>query len=212
MITAKFQKIINKSRNSQQFYYWISFLIPTIAFFTYFACNNFNILTVDLGQQYVDFFAFLRRNLFSHPLELIYSFNNGMGNSMIGSNAYYLLSPFNLLIFLFSPGNIPVAILTIISLKIGSCGLTSYYYWKKQNINQFYSLAASIAYALSGYVIANHFNLMWLDSIILLPLLINAIDQILSEENNHLILATFGLWVTNFYTGIMSLFSVFCIF
>ncbi|KRM40350.1 ABC superfamily ATP binding cassette transporter [Lactobacillus hamsteri DSM 5661 = JCM 6256] len=212
MLSAKFKKISKKTLNSQQFYYWLSFLIPTIAFFAYFACNNFNILTVDLGQQYVDFFAFLRRNLFSHPLELIYSFNNGMGNSMIASNAYYLLSPFNLLIFLFSPGNIPIAILTIISIKIGACGLSGYYYWKKQDIEPFYALAASIAYALSGYVIANHFNLMWLDSIILLPLLINAINQILNKEKNHLILVTFGLWVTNFYTGIMALFFGFLYF
>lgn len=212
MIVTKSQQFSKKIFNSHQFYYWISFLIPTIAFFTYFACNNFNILTVDLGQQYVDFFAFLRRNLFSHPLELIYSFNNGMGNSMIASNAYYLLSPFNLLLFLFSPSNIPFAILTIISLKIGTCGLTSFYYWKKQTINKFYALAASIAYALSGYVVANHFNLMWLDSIILLPLLINTIDQTLNTEKSHLILVTFGLWVTNFYTGIMTLFFGFLYF
>ena len=162
-------------------------------------------LTVDLGQQYVDFLAFFRRNLFSHPLRLIYSFSNGLGGSMLATDAYYLCSPFNLLLFLFPQHFLPQAILIIIALKIGAAGLSSYYYWKQKITNHFYALAASSAYALSGYVIGNHYNLMWLDSVILLPLLINAIDRLLAHQKNKLILITFLLWFTNFYTGFMAL-------
>ncbi len=75
----------------------------------------------------------------------------------------------------------------------------------KKITNHFYALAASSAYALSGYVIGNHYNLMWLDSVILLPLLINAIDRLLAHQKNKLILITFLLWFTNFYTGFMAL-------
>lgn len=192
-------------------FYCLSFLIPALSFFIYFACHHFDILTVDLGQQYVDFFAFLRRNLFTHPARLIYSFQNGLGGSMIGTDAYYLLSPFNLIFFFFSQNLLPFAILLIISLKIGTAGLTSYYYWQNKG-NHFNALAASLAYSLSGYVIANHFNLMWLDSVYLLPLLIKAIADVLNKRKSHLLLITFLLWLTNFYTGLMALFFGFLYF
>lgn len=184
--------------------YYLSFFIPFIIFFMYFALHKFNILTVDLGQQYVDFFSFLRNSLFTHPSNLIYSFQNGLGNSMLGTDAYYLLSPFNLILFLFSKNQLPIAILLLITLKIGAMGLSSFFYWKKR-IPDYYALSSSLAYALCGYVIANHFNLMWLDSAILLPLLVNEIDHCLYNKPNHLILLTFLLWFTNFYTGFMVL-------
>lgn len=183
----------------------LSFLVPALAFFLYFAGHHFNILTVDLGQQYVDFFAFFRKNLFRHPLSLIYSFQNGLGDSMLSTDAYYLLSPFNLLFFFFPLNELPFAILLVISLKIGAIGLSSFTYWQAK-CPCFFALAASTAYALSGYVIANHFNLMWLDSLILLPFLIKAIDQLDCRPSKHLLLVTFFLWLTNFYTGLMALF------
>lgn len=124
---------------------------------------------------------------------------------MLGTDAYYLFSPFNLLLFLAPQKYLAQMILVIITAKISTAGLTSFYYWQKIIANPFYALAASAAYALSGYVIANHFNLMWLDSVLLLPLLIDAIDRLLQKKKNYLILITFLLWFTNFYTAFMTL-------
>lgn len=198
-----FKKFINHKSAG----YFFSFIVPCLTLFIYFAVNHYNVLTVDLGQQYVDLLAFLRSNLFTHPTKLIYSFQNGLGGSMIATDAYYLLSPFNLVLFLFPKSQLPIAILTIISLKFGASGLASFYYWhREKGIGFFYSLAASWAYALSGYMVANYFNLMWLDSVILLPLLIASIDHVLRGGKNHLVLITFLLWFTNFYTGVMTLF------
>lgn len=204
MIQQKFKNFISILFNKKSIIYYCSFLIPFLTFFVYFLCNKSNILTVDLGQQYVDFFAFLKTNL-KNPLTLIYSFQNGLGGSMLGTISYYLLSPLNLILLLFNQDHLPFAILLIIAIKIGLCGISSFIYWKDKN-NPLASLAASFAYALSGYIIANHFNLMWLDSAILLPFLIMAINKVLAEKKDHLILVTFLLWFTNFYTGFMTLF------
>ncbi len=46
---------------------------------------------------------------------------------------------------------------------------------------------------------------MWLDAVLLLPLLIDAIDKVLAKQKNHLTLITFLLWLTNFYTAFMAL-------
>lgn len=203
MYNRTFKITSNKSKNKQIWGYLISFLIPFAVFMIYFAFQKFNVLTVDLGQQYVDFLSYFRQNLFTNPGKLIYNFSNGLGGSMLATDAYYLLSPTNLLLFLFPKSLLPVAIYLIIGVKFGLAGLSSYHYWRRQNI--FLSLAASTSYGLSGYMIANYFNLMWLDSIILLPLLIQAIDRLFEQKKNHLILITFALWITNFYTGFMTL-------
>lgn len=191
--------------NKKTLFYLISFILPSLIFLSYFYYKRSGVLTVDLGQQYVDFLAFFRSNLLKHSSKLIYSFANGLGGSMLATDAYYLFSPFNLLLFLFPQRFLPQVILIIIGLKIGSAGLTSYYLWKQKLANPFYALAASSAYALSGYVIGNHYNLMWLDAVLLLPLLIDAIDCVLEQKKNHLILITFLLWFTNFYTAFMAL-------
>lgn len=191
--------------NKRNVLFLLSFILPNLIFLSYFFYTKNGVLTVDLGQQYVDFLAFFRHNLTSHPLKLIYSFSNGLGGSMLATDAYYLLSPFNLILLFFPQNLLPQAILVIIGLKIATAGLTSYYYWQQKIANAFYALAASSAYALSGYIIANHFNLMWLDTVLLLPLLINEIDKVLDQKKNHLILLTFLVWFTNFYTGFMTL-------
>lgn len=202
---TKLSNIYKTYANKKNLLFLLSFVLPGLIFLSYFFYTKNGVLTVDLGQQYVDFLAFLRQNLFTHPLRLIYSFSNGLGNSMLATDAYYLFSPFNLILFLFPQDFLPQAVLIIIGLKVSAIGLTSYYYWQQKISNSFYALAASSAYALSGYVIANHFNLMWLDSILLLPLLINEIDRISAQKKNHLILITFLLWFTNFYTAFMTL-------
>lgn len=204
------------NKKSKIFFYLISFFIPFLIFEIYFLSNHSNILTVDLGQQYVDFLAFFKNNLFSHPLRLIYNFNQGLGSSFIGTSSYYLTSPFNWLLFLFPNKLLPQAILLIISLKIGSIGLSSYFYWQEKFIgfNKIYALCASAAFALSGYTVAYNLNLMWLDSLILLPLLIKAIDLLIENTSkNRIIFLTFIVlfaWFTNFYTGYMILLFGLC--
>lgn len=205
MIIEKF-----KSHLKTKYLYWLSFLLPALIFASYFIYRNQEILTIDLGQQYIDFLSFYKNNLFSNPLNLVYTLSSGLGNSFIGTWTYYLTSPFNLLLFLFSNSHLPEAILLIISLKVGSIGLSSFYYFQKffTGDNKIFALAASLAFSLSGFVISYNLNLMWLDSLILLPLLLDSIDKLFVPKKHYfyLIGITFLLWFTNFYTGFMTLF------
>lgn len=204
--------IINqvKAYFKNRYLYWLSFLLPTCIFASYFLYRGQEILTVDLGQQYIDFLSFYKTNLFSNPLNFIFTFSNGLGNSLIGTSAYYLNSPFNLLVLLFSHSSLPTAILLVISLKIGTIGLSSFFYFQKffKGDNKIFALAASLAFALSGFVVSYNLNLMWLDSLILLPLLFDSIDKLFEQKKHYfyLTMITFLLWLTNFYTGFMVLF------
>lgn len=197
-----------KMKKQQIILFSLAFLLPALIFGSYFIYRDCRILTVDLGQQYIDFLSYFKTKLFTDPLSLIYNFNLGLGGSFLGTLGYYLLSPFNWLLLLFPSKYLPQAILLIITLKIGALGLTSYYYWQKRFTadKKIFALAASLAYALCSYSINFNLNLMWLDSLILLPLLADAIDEIFSKQNKkYLVIITFLLWFTNFYTGYMTL-------
>lgn len=204
--------IINKVKTyfKNEYLYWLAFLLPTCIFASYFLYRGQEILTVDLGQQYIDFLSFYKNNLLSNPLNFIFTFSNGLGSSFIGTSAYYLNSPFNLLLLLFSNSSLPMAILLIISLKVGTIGLSSFFYFQNffNGDNKIFALAASLAFALSGYIISYNLNLMWLDSLILLPLLLDAVDKLFDQKKHYfyLTMITFLLWLTNFYTGFMVLF------
>lgn len=188
----------------------LSFLLPGLLVAFYFAIRGAfpfgpsSVLTVDLGQQYIDFFAYLRQTLLGNPGQLFYAFNKGLGGDMFGVFAYYLLSPFNLLVVLFPADLLDVAVFVIMILKISTAGLTMGWYAKRHAITGLMIPTFGLAYALSGWMLANSFNLMWLDAAILLPLIIQSLETLL---NGGRFFAYIG-WLTaafivNFYTGYM---------
>nr|WP_154241362.1 YfhO family protein [Lacticaseibacillus rhamnosus] len=188
----------------------MSFLLPGLLVAFYFAIRgafpfgSSSVLTVDLGQQYIDFFAYLRQTLLGNPGQLFYAFNKGLGGDMFGVFAYYLLSPFNLLVVLFPADLLDVAVFVIMILKISTAGLTMGWYAKRHAITGLMIPTFGLAYALSGWMLANSFNLMWLDAAILLPLIIQSLETLL---NGGRVFAYIG-WLTaafivNFYTGYM---------
>ena len=188
----------------------LSFLLPGLLVAFYFAIRgafpfgSSSVLTVDLGQQYIDFFAYLRQTLLGNPGQLFYAFNKGLGGDMFGVFAYYLLSPFNLLVVLFPADLLDVAVFVIMILKISTAGLTMGWYAKCHAITGLMIPTFGLAYALSGWMLANSFNLMWLDAAILLPLIIQSLETLL---NGGRVFAYIG-WLTaafivNFYTGYM---------
>ena len=103
-----------------KYLYWLSFLLPACIFVSYFIYRNHEILTVDLGQQYIDFLRFYKNNLFSNPLNFIFTFSSGLGNFFYWNLAYYLTSPFNFLLLIFPGRSYLKQYFLIISLKIGS--------------------------------------------------------------------------------------------
>ena len=118
----------------------LSFCIPVILMLGYFIYRKMapfgqnTLLTVDLGQQYIDFFAFFRNSILHDPSNFFYSFNKAIGGEMFGEFAYYLLSPFNLL-FLFFPGkSITAGVMLVTLLKYGCSGYTFGRLLKKQQI------------------------------------------------------------------------------
>ena len=161
-------------------------------------------LIIDMIGQYSAFFSYLKTILLGTGNNIFYSFSKSIGGDMYGLFTYYLISPINLILTLFSSKNIPYAVMLIIFTKIGLAGLTSNILFTREKVNDWKSLIFSTSYALIAYNISFCYNVMWLDAVFLLPLIIIGIDKIL--ENKSPLLYVICLSITlmvNYYIGFM---------
>lgn len=175
-----------RSQLKKQHILLISFFLPIIIMGAYFAYRSMapfgksTLLTVDLGQQYIDFFSYFRRTLLHHPSEFIYSFSKSLGGEMWGTNAYYLWSPLNLILLFFPAAHLSSGVLVLTLLKYGLSGLSFAWLLTKNKLQSgIRILAFSTAYALNGWIIANQLNLLWLDAMIILPLIVWGLHQVI---------------------------------
>lgn len=166
-----------------------AFLLPILIMGGYFMTRGMapfgksTILTVDLGQQYVDFFAYFRRALLHHPSSFFYSFAKGLGGEMWGTNAYYLWSPLNLVLLFFPGRSIASGILLLTLLKYGFAGLSMAWFLDRQKLQSgLRAVSFAVAYALMGWMIANQLNLLWLDVLFILPPLVDGLIRILNGQ------------------------------
>lgn len=204
------------SINKNHVPYFLSFSLPvTIMVVVYIALGIYpfgekSLLILDLNSQYVSYFAAYQEAILGNG-SFLYTFSKTLGGNMLGLFAYYLASPFNLLLLLFPKAHFTEAILLVTLLKTGFCGLTFAIYLRHTFKRQHLSVVIfSTAYALMAYSIAYQQNLMWLDGVILLPLITLGLNQIISNKNLTLYTITLtAVIITNYYIGYMiCLFSV----
>ena len=164
--------------------------------------GNNSLLIWDMDWQYISFFSHLHDILHGNA-SFFYTFSRAIGGEMVGILGYYMMSPFNLIFYFYNAENIYSGILLVTLLKIGASGACMYYFLSRGKNGLIY-LIFSTAYALSAYVIAYSFNIFWMDSVILLPLMVCGIEKIVEEQKFLLyIIALTGGIIANFYMGYM---------
>ena len=129
------QAYITKSPYSYLFY---CFIIPVIInYLAYLAMEihpfgDSSVLVLDLNAQYVYFFEALRD--FVHgDANMLYSFSRNLGGEFVGIYAYYIASPLSYIVALFPKDRMLEALLTLLLLKTGLCGLTFGFYLHKHS-------------------------------------------------------------------------------
>ncbi|MGO4936861.1 YfhO family protein [Fundicoccus sp. Sow4_H7] len=194
-------------------------LIGIAVVFGFTPFGSETMLTVDLGQQYIDFYSLYRETVFNQPEMLLYSFQKAIGGEMIGLWAYYLMSPFNLIFLLFKEDQLAVAVTTITYLKVIASSLSFMYFArKKYHTNTASSLIFSFSYALMSYVVVYLLNIMWLDGLVFLPLIALGLDKIIQLEKPYLYVCSLSIMlVANYYIGyiiciFLAFYAVFVIF
>lgn len=202
--------------------YALSFLLPVFVMLWILRCEGFypfgekTLFIMDMKGQYLEFYASLR-NMFSGDDSLFFSWSRSMGGNYLGLFAYYVASPLSFLTILFPIKNMPTAILLLTLLKIGLAGTAfagfGVYLWKKwgsleeksESGNVLLVLPFAVSYALISYNMVYSMCLMWLDGVILLPVILLGVEKLLDGGKGlHYMLALAALFICNYYTGYMA--------
>ncbi len=191
------------------------FAVPFLAMILLYCCvkvwpaGEHAVLVLDLNAQYVYYFEELRE-IITGGDSIIYSFNRNLGGEFLGIFAYYLSSPFSLIVALFPKEMITEALYLILVLKTGFCGLTfGYYLNRTRKMHSVHTVMFASMYALCSYVIVMQHNLMWLDNVLAFPLILYAVDQlIIHGKYKMLVISLAYCLLSNFYIGYMTCFFV----
>ena len=188
----------------------IPFLIMLITFAisgaTPFGKNQIH--ATDLWHQYYPFMVDYQDKL-QEGGSLLWTWKSGGGTNFIALMSYYLASPLNFLTVLI-PADWLNGFLTISTcVKIGLAGLFFAMFLKMTFKRKDVSIAAfGSLYALCAFIMGYYWNVIWLDTIALLPLVIAGAIALLREGKWKLYVLSLGLSIlANYYIGLFT-----CIF
>ena len=207
---------IRNEKIKKSIIYILAFILPIIIIIFVFLLrkvgisSNTTILFGDMFSQYIGFFGKLK-DVLSGDGSIFYAFNKSLGGNTIGLFAYYLASPLNLIFVLFPKELLSNAILIIYLIKIGISSLAlAIYINKVYRKNDYSILIFSLCYGLMSYTIVFHINIMWLDGVMLLPLIALGIENIINKNKYKLYIASLFLAIiSNYYIAYMiCIFSV----
>ncbi len=161
-------------------------------------------LRSDMYHQYAPFFKELYRKITTGE-SMTFSWEIGMGVNFSAIYAYYLASPANLLLGLISEEHILLFMDILILVKTGLAGLSCAFYLSRHfNVYNVSASAFALFYALSSYMAAFSWNVMWLDCMILLPFIALGLESLVKEKKFRMYTIALGVAIfSNYYIAIM---------
>ena len=189
----------------------LSFLL-FLAFYRVLGFGNRTILRGDLYAQYVDFIEMFLRVLKGKE-DFWYTFSQYYGSPSILTYAYYAFSPFNLL-YLPELISIPAMTAMIITIKIGLCGASFSLFAKRSlRCSDASAVFFAICYAMNSFNVTLHFDIIWLESAYLFPILILLTYRLIKCGKWLGMVPIWAfLFLSNFYMAFISGISVAAIF
>ena len=164
--------------------------------------GNVSMLYSDMYHQYYPFFVAFRRALLSGE-SLLYSWDVGMGMDYLGLISYYLASPLNLLSVLIPEGWVLEYFSMLSPIKMGFAGLFFATFLKKlYHKNDLSITMFGCLYALCAWAMGYQWNVMWMDTFALLPLV--ALGAVSLLRDKKVLLYTVSLFLavfSNYYVG-----------
>ena len=175
--------------------------------------GQYSILYSDMYHQYYPFFVAFRNALRSGD-SLLHSWSVGLGMDYLGLMSYYLASPLNLLSVLVPEDWLLEFFSLLMPVKLGFAGLFFAIFLKRTFDTEDCSIAFFGAfYALCAWALGYQWNIMWLDTFALLPLV--ALGTVSLLRDKKFILYTASLFLSifaNYYIGFFTCIFVLLLF
>ncbi len=175
--------------------------------------GKLSMLYSDMYHQYYPFWVAFRDALRSGD-SLLYTWSVGMGMDYLSLISYYLASPLNLL-GVFVPAGFTLGFYSLlVPIKLGLAGLFFSIFLSKTFDKDDFSISIFGAmYGLCAWALAYQWNVMWLDTFALLPLLALGTLQLLQKQKFLLYTITLFLSIfSNYYIGFFSCIFVLLLF
>lgn len=193
-------------------YILLAFLIPAAIMSLVFAVKNYYpfgdrmILVSDAWHQYYPF-LYEYQQMLKEGSSILYSWNTGGGANFFGVIANYVASPLYLL-SVFIPSGSPwlqTFMAATVVFRIGIAGMSFAVFLRKVFKKNDLSLVTfSLMYALCSYILGYYWNMMWLDTVAIMPLVIAGAIAVLKENRFSLYIISLALSVVfSFYIGYM---------
>ena len=166
--------------------------------------GNESVMIVDMHHQYGPLLAQLRSMILGGG-DVLYTFNAGIGANFLSLFAYYLASPLNLLLVLFPAKYLCEGILVITLIKnmlsavfFAAC---IQYVLRRRDVSV---VILAVSYAMSMYMLAYSWNIMWLDGVMMLPLVVLGFERMMRTGKYGVYVLTLAyVLFTNYYIGFM---------
>ena len=175
--------------------------------------GKYSMLYSDMYHQYYPFFVAYREALRSGE-SLLYSWNVGLGMDYLGLISYYLASPLYLLSVFVPEGILLEFFSLLMPVKLGFAGLFFAIFLKEIFGKNDLSVAVFGGfYGLCAWALGFQWNIMWLDTFALLPLVVLGAIQLLRDKK--FVLYTVSLFFavfSNYYIGFFVCIFIFLLF
>ncbi len=175
-----------------------------------------SLMDADANIQYRYLFSYLR-DVLQGKNNISYSFSIGMGQTGIGILAYYLMSPLNLAVIFFEKSQINSFFDLLVAVKLALAAFTMAIYLNgrfKRALNPIVEVLLSCSWGLMQYSLEQCDNIMWLDGVILLPIILLNVYRLIRENRRIELSITVAISIViQWYTaGINCIFAVFWFF
>ena len=175
--------------------------------------GKYSMLYSDMYHQYYPFFVEFRRCLRAGE-SLLHTWSVGLGMDYLGLIAYYVASPLNLLSVLVPEGWLLEFFSLLVPVKLGLASLFFALFLKKLFGREDVSVAVfGGCYGLCAWALGFQWNIMWLDTFALFPLVVLGTVALLREKKFALYTLTLFLSIwSNYYIGLFTCIFVFLFF
>ena len=211
------QRLKDKNRNYPTMAFCMTFLLFLVLMLIkgMSPFGDSSLLYSDAYHQYYPFFTAFRRALRSGQ-SLLYTWDIGLGLDYLGLISYYLASPLNLVSVILPDSWVLPYFSLLIPIKMSFASLFFAIFLKKTSGKEGWGLTLfSCFYGCCAWALAYGWNLMWLDTFALLPLVVLGMVSLLTDRKFLLYVFTLFLSVVaNYYIGLFTcifiLLSFFC--
>jgi len=161
------------------------------------------ILVTDFWHQYYPFLRLLHEKL-QNGESLLYTWQSGMGSNFFVMMAYYAASPLNLFTLFVPDSMLRDAVTLEVMLKLGFAGLFFAMFLKGTFRRNDFSLCLFfVMYALCSYILGYYWNIIWLNTVALLPLVILGLVYLVRDGKYRLYVFALALALfSNYYIGL----------